>query len=98
MLVCVLQCYQLHHVFLLGLQHMVDLTGSLILAMALFMARLSVSQATWLTRLETEFQVISLLHHTMSECFCRLIDGAVWNGIMMLIEHTSTQPYQHLYC
>ena len=36
---------------------MIELTGSLILSTALFMARLSVPQAAWLTRLETEFQV-----------------------------------------
>ena len=36
---------------------MIELTGSLILTMALVMARLSVPQAVALSRLETEFQV-----------------------------------------
>ena len=52
--------------FLLGLQQMIELTGSVILSMALFMARLSVPQAAWLARLETEFQVTFLIHHEMS--------------------------------
>ena len=42
---------------LTGLQEMIELTGSLILTMALFMSVLSVSQACWLARLEAEYQV-----------------------------------------
>lgn len=40
---------------------MIEVTGSLILTMALFMETLSVPQAGWLARLETEYQVINLL-------------------------------------
>lgn len=43
--------------FVVGLQQLMELTGSFILTMALFMNRLTVSQASWLARLETEYQV-----------------------------------------
>lgn len=45
-------------VFWLGIHHMIELTGSLMLSMALLMAKISVPEASWLTRLETEFQVV----------------------------------------
>lgn len=35
---------------------MIELTGSLMLSMALLMTKISVPEASWLTRLETEFQ------------------------------------------
>lgn len=49
------------HLFSTGLQHMIEVTGSLILTMALFMQTLSVPQAGRLARLEAEYQVINLL-------------------------------------
>ena len=46
---------------------MIELTGSLMLTMALLMERISVTQASWLSRLETEFQVVSdnPFHHNI---------------------------------